>query len=280
MTPSVQALLMVPICPHTLNARPLILPSTEQIEIDCVRRQHRHDVQQTGRAQPALERSAKRGRGLRYAADDRQASGETDNRGLQVRVDGQSLAVGFLRQFEFLLVAIHFAERRQNGGVPRLDRLGALESLRGHLRPAQALISQGQGGQRHPVVGGEHRCANQAVQRAPVVALVQVHEAERMQGRDVVGIAADQGVADGLRLVGPAEQAQAIGLLQLIARLRRGGYRLLDSQFVIPHLASLGAIAVPRRRYLAMLADAVSREASFYRGDWSGDVLQSTSQTS
>ncbi len=32
--PTVQALLMVPICPHTLNARPLLLPSTEEIEIE------------------------------------------------------------------------------------------------------------------------------------------------------------------------------------------------------------------------------------------------------
>lgn len=34
VTPTLQALLMVPICPHTLNARPLMLPSSEEIEIE------------------------------------------------------------------------------------------------------------------------------------------------------------------------------------------------------------------------------------------------------
>jgi leucyl/phenylalanyl-tRNA--protein transferase len=75
--------------------------------------------------------------------------------------------------------------------------------------------------------------------------------------------------------------ASKVALVHLVARLRRGGYRLLDTQFVTPHLASLGAISVPRRRYLAMLADAISREASFYRGPVdAGEALHSTSQTS
>ena len=32
--PTVQALILVPICPHTLNARPMVVPSTETIEIE------------------------------------------------------------------------------------------------------------------------------------------------------------------------------------------------------------------------------------------------------
>ncbi|HLV80450.1 MAG TPA: NAD(+)/NADH kinase [Chthonomonadaceae bacterium] len=34
VTPTVQALVIVPICPHTLSARPLVVPSTERIEIE------------------------------------------------------------------------------------------------------------------------------------------------------------------------------------------------------------------------------------------------------
>ena len=75
--------------------------------------------------------------------------------------------------------------------------------------------------------------------------------------------------------------ASKVALVHLVARLRRGGYRLLDTQFVTPPLASLGAIAVPRKRYLALLADAIAREASFYLGPAdAGEVLHSTSQTS
>jgi leucyl/phenylalanyl-tRNA--protein transferase len=52
--------------------------------------------------------------------------------------------------------------------------------------------------------------------------------------------------------------ASKVALVHLVARLRRGGFRLLDTQFVTPHLESLGAIEVPRVRYKAILEDAVS----------------------
>jgi leucyl/phenylalanyl-tRNA--protein transferase len=42
-----------------------------------------------------------------------------------------------------------------------------------------------------------------------------------------------------------------------------GGFRLLDTQFVTPHLASLGAIEVTRESYLQMLGQALSVEADF-----------------
>ena len=52
-------------------------------------------------------------------------------------------------------------------------------------------------------------------------------------------------------------------LVHLIARLRIGGYRLLDTQFVTPHLASLGAVEVSREAYLQMLGQALSIDADF-----------------
>lgn len=48
-----------------------------------------------------------------------------------------------------------------------------------------------------------------------------------------------------------------VALLGLVERLRDGGGRLLDVQWTTPHLASLGAVDVPRRDYLARLAEAV-----------------------
>jgi leucyl/phenylalanyl-tRNA--protein transferase len=55
--------------------------------------------------------------------------------------------------------------------------------------------------------------------------------------------------------------ASKVALVHLVARLRRGGFRLLDTQFVTPHLASLGAMEVPRAKYKALLEDAVSTPA-------------------
>ena len=53
--------------------------------------------------------------------------------------------------------------------------------------------------------------------------------------------------------------ASKVCLLHLAARLRDSGYHLLDTQFVTPHLATLGAIEVPRARYRKRLAEAVRR---------------------
>ena len=57
--------------------------------------------------------------------------------------------------------------------------------------------------------------------------------------------------------------ASKVALVHLVARLRRGGFRLLDTQFVTPHLAQFGAVEVPRRTYRGLLRAAI--EAS---GDW------------
>lgn len=59
--------------------------------------------------------------------------------------------------------------------------------------------------------------------------------------------------------------ASKVALVHLVARLKHGGYRLLDIQFVTPHLARFGAIAVPRARYHDLLAEALRQRADFYR---------------
>ncbi len=48
-----------------------------------------------------------------------------------------------------------------------------------------------------------------------------------------------------------ARDASKVALVHLVARLRFAGYRLLDTQFVTPHLASLGAVEVTPGRLLA-----------------------------
>lgn len=55
-----------------------------------------------------------------------------------------------------------------------------------------------------------------------------------------------------------ATDASKVALAHLIARLRAGGFTLLDCQFITPHLASLGAIEIDRSDYLAALVSAVA----------------------
>ena len=51
--------------------------------------------------------------------------------------------------------------------------------------------------------------------------------------------------------------AGKVALVTLVELLRAGGARLLDVQWVTPHLTSLGAVEVSRVRYLDVLAEAV-----------------------
>ena len=48
--------------------------------------------------------------------------------------------------------------------------------------------------------------------------------------------------------------ASKVALVHLVARLRLGGFRLLDAQFVTAHLTQFGAIEIPREEYKARLA--------------------------
>lgn len=52
-----------------------------------------------------------------------------------------------------------------------------------------------------------------------------------------------------------------VALAWLVAALRRGGASLLDCQFMTPHLASLGAIEIPQKRYLSLLRQAQGEPA-------------------
>jgi leucyl/phenylalanyl-tRNA--protein transferase len=60
-----------------------------------------------------------------------------------------------------------------------------------------------------------------------------------------------------------ARDASKIALVHLIARLRAGGYRLLDTQYVTDHLKTFGAVEVGKRRYHRLLEDALIGEADF-----------------
>jgi leucyl/phenylalanyl-tRNA--protein transferase len=58
-------------------------------------------------------------------------------------------------------------------------------------------------------------------------------------------------------------RACSIALVHLVARLQLGGFRLLDAQFITPHLAALGAVEIPRDEYRRLLSAAVDAPADF-----------------
>jgi leucyl/phenylalanyl-tRNA---protein transferase len=109
------------------------------------------------------------------------------------------------------------------------------------------------------------------------------HSIEAWHGGELVG--GLYGVSIGSAFFGESmfsrmTDASKVALVHLVARLRAGGYTLLDAQFMTAHLQRFGAISIERRRYMALLEAALARPARFYREVPLAEVLQSTTQTS
>ncbi len=60
-----------------------------------------------------------------------------------------------------------------------------------------------------------------------------------------------------------ATDASKVALIHLLARLKLGGFVLLDVQFVTEHLAQFGVVEIPARDYLLVLNDALRVAAQF-----------------
>ncbi len=80
-----------------------------------------------------------------------------------------------------------------------------------------------------------------------------------------------------------ARDASKFALIALVARLRAGGFTLLDTQFVTDHLARLGAVEITRAEYHRRLEAALARPARFAalpRDTPRQGLLQLSTQTS
>jgi leucyl/phenylalanyl-tRNA---protein transferase len=86
--------------------------------------------------------------------------------------------------------------------------------------------------------------------------------------RDGVLVGGLYGVSLGAAFFGESmfsreTDASKVALVHLVARLRLGGYRLLDTQFLTPHLAQFGGVEISRALYRRLLAEALSYRAVF-----------------
>ncbi len=60
--------------------------------------------------------------------------------------------------------------------------------------------------------------------------------------------------------------ASKVALVHLVARLRKSGFMLLDTQFMTDHLQRFGAVEIPRQDFLRLLTRALDVPALLYRG--------------
>jgi leucyl/phenylalanyl-tRNA--protein transferase len=85
-----------------------------------------------------------------------------------------------------------------------------------------------------------------------------------------------------------ATDASKACLAALVARLRLGGFRLLDTQFLTSHLANFGVVEISARDYRGVLAAAVAGSGDFFAAETDGEgfgpsgkrIVQLLSQTS
>jgi leucyl/phenylalanyl-tRNA--protein transferase len=113
------------------------------------------------------------------------------------------------------------------------------------------------------------------------------HCVESWHGGELVG--GLYGVALGGAFFGESmfsrvSDASKVALAHLVARLRLGRFRLLDTQFVTHHLRQFGAEEIPRALYRRQLAAALAADAHFPAGRLDGaavlSLLQSSTPTS
>jgi len=74
----------------------------------------------------------------------------------------------------------------------------------------------------------------------------------------------------GESMVSRVRDASKVALAHLVARLRAGGWQLLDCQFITPHLESLGAIEIPQADYLRRLYSVLAAGAGTGGGATAG----------
>lgn len=102
--------------------------------------------------------------------------------------------------------------------------------------------------------------------------LGHAHSIEVWQGDSLVG--GVYGVTLGAAFFGESmfsrvTDASKIALAHTVDHLRAGGFQMFDTQFLTPHLASLGGEEIPRAAYRQMLAKALTVMAEFQPSGYS-----------
>lgn len=124
----------------------------------------------------------------------------------------------------------------------------------------------------------------------------RAHSVECWQDGEVVG--GLYGVHLGAAFFGESmfsrrTNASKVALVHLVGRMNAGGFTLLDTQFITPHLLSLGAMEISRDVYQLRLAKALELVGEFepygfsdgvfsksVRASGAGDIKQSSTQIS
>lgn len=167
---------------------------------------------------------------------------------------------------------LFWVEPRSRAIIP-LDQFHMSRSLRRTLRSGQFSVTLDREFQQVILACAdrEETWINAEIERAMLAlhASGHAHSVEVWKSGELVG--GLYGVKLGRAFFGEsmfsrATDASKVALAWLVARMKVGGYTLLDCQFMTAHLASLGAVTVPRRTYVALLSAALGGGAGGVAG--------------
>ena len=165
--------------------------------------------------------------------------------------------------------AVQWVDPRRRGILP-LDGFHLSRSLARHIRRTDPRVTADQA--FDAVVAA---CADRAetwinpdiaAAYSALHARGHAHSLEVWDGGQLIG--GVYGVVIGAAFFGESMFSRATNgsktaLAYLVHRLRAGGFQLFDTQFLTPHLASLGALEIPRADYHRRLAAAIATPARF-----------------
>lgn len=173
---------------------------------------------------------------------------------------------------------IHWVDPRLRGIIP-LDGFHISRSLARRIRRGgyQATVDTDFAGVVTACAAREETWINDEIFRLylDLHRMGHAHSQEIWQGGELIG--GVYGVVLGRAFFGEsmfssATDGSKLALAHLVARLRAGGFELFDTQFLTPHLASLGAVEIPRAEYHRRLAEALTCKGRF---DLDADPLSS-----
>lgn len=164
---------------------------------------------------------------------------------------------------------VHWIDPRRRGTLP-LDAFHLSRSMRRHVQRADyavttdtafAAVLQGCAARDETWINPEIHALYMALHD-----LGHAHSLEIWQDGQLTG--GVYGVVLGAAFFGESmfstrRDASKLALAWLVHRLRAGRFTLFDTQFLTPHLASLGAVEIVRADYHDRLAAALLRDAAF-----------------
>jgi leucyl/phenylalanyl-tRNA---protein transferase len=176
--------------------------------------------------------------------------------------------------------ALHWFEPRRRGILP-LDGFHVSRSLAKRVRSDafevvadrdfDAVIAAC----AQPAPGRENTWINGTIRRlyGELFATGNCHTIEAYRDGQLVG--GLYGVSIGRAFFGEsmfhrATDASKVALVHLVARLKRGGYRLLDAQFTTAHLERFGAVEIDRALYQTLLDKALEDRGN--TAAWAGPL--------